>query len=58
MSLAATASQAYRANGIGSFDEFENRKNTKGLLSAALTSTNAGNSIANTEVKNLMRPGS
>lgn len=54
MSLALTASQAYRANGIGSFDEFENRKRTKGLLSAALTSTDSANSIANTEVKNLM----
>ena len=55
MSLAATASLEYRANGIGSFDEFENRKRSKGLLSAALTSTNSSQSIANAEVKNLMR---
>lgn len=55
MSLAVTASQEYRAKGIGSFDEFENRKRTKGLLSAALTSTNSASSIVSPQVANLMR---
>ena len=52
--LAATASQAYRANGIGTFDADENRKQSMGLISAALDSTNAANSIISPEVEGLM----
>ena len=52
--LAATVAQEYRRNGIGNFDEFENRKQTKGVLSAALTSTNSSNSIVTPQVESLM----
>lgn len=52
--LAATVAQEYRRNGIGNFDEFENRKQTKGVLSAALTSTNSANSIISPQVESLM----
>ena len=53
--LAATASQAYRANGIGTFDADENRKQRMGLISAALDSTNAPDSIISPSVEALMR---
>lgn len=52
--LAATVAQEYRRSGIGNFDEFENRKATKGVLSAAIDSTNASNSIVTPQIESLV----
>ena len=52
--LAATVAQEYRRSGIGNFDEFENRKATKGVLSATLASTNASNSIVTPQIESLV----